>query len=429
MRDGSVYVHGNWCVDTQTSRIEGEGELLNLNREVLRAGTFAVDLDSVALFETNVVGKSGPTTALAMVTGISAVMTLACISNPKACFGSCPTFFAETKEGWALLAEGFSASIAPSLEATDVDALRRWRPASGRVELKMTNEALETHVVRWADLLAIPLGPGQSAGITSGGEFRLLDLAARATIDLDFEVPESGDWGLILGLRQSLMTTYLFYQGLSWLGQDAAHWLARLESMNSEDRARLGNMWTELGGVEVQVAEDGVFTTVGEVRETGPLAIDYDVVELPALDPGPVRIRLRLVQGLWRVDLAGLVRLGKRIEPLRLAPTLVLRGDVVDEAARESLLDPGSTLVTLPGDEYRLVYEPPPGPGGWEPFLESRGYYLEWMRDEWMVEEDPALAARMLLMPRQSLRDLAASYKAVESDMEALFCWSRYAHP
>jgi hypothetical protein len=464
MRNGWVYVLENWRVEAETRRLRGEGELLDVNRKRLRTGEFAVDVDSVALFETNIVRQSGATAAMAVITGISVAMTAACIANPKACFGSCPTFFGESGGHWELLAEGFSASIAPCLEATDVDALRRWCSTGPRIELKMTNEALETHVVRWADLLAIPLQPGQSAGITSGGDFRVLgqqvepvravgpdgdclselramdelerwsladslDLATREVIELEFQVPRGGEWGLILGMRQTLMTTYLFYQGLSYLGQNAGSWMARLESMSSGDRQRLGNLWVELGGVEVLVEVDRTFATVEEVSETGPLAIDYDVVELPVLDAGPTRIRLRLVKGLWRIDLAALVQLGERVEPLRLSPELVMRDGAVDGAARESLLDPESTLVTLPGDEYRLVYRLPAGPDTWELFLESRGYYLEWMRDEWMVEENSDLAAKMLLLPRQTLRDLAPSYKAVESTMEELFWGSRYAHP
>ena len=48
------------------------------------------------LFETNK-PESIPRnslTVLAVVTGVSLAVTAMCLANPKACFGSCPTFYA-----------------------------------------------------------------------------------------------------------------------------------------------------------------------------------------------------------------------------------------------------------------------------------------------------------------------------------------------
>jgi len=461
MRDGSVYVLSNWSVAEATNSVRGDGQLLDFNRVERQRGTFTVPVDSVLLFESNVLHGGPGQAALTPLTFVSAVVTAVCLADPKACFGSCPTFFAETENGWELLAEGFSASIAPCLEATDVDALARWRPRGSRVELKMTNDAYETHVVRHADLLAVPLSLGERAGFTSAGRFRMLrefveptranaregdivaevrrmdelerfsladstDLAALETIDLEFDVPESGEWGLMLGMRQSLMTTYLFYQGLAYLGTNAGQWLAKLEAMDPAQRAKFTTLWSALGGVKVQLPQGEDFATVGEVTETGPLAIDYDVVELPVLEAGPAQLRLELTQGLWRIDYVTLVQLGEVVEPLRLSPAEVHRDGTGDDSARRLLLDPEESLVTLPGDEYRLLYELPDDSEEWELFLESRGYYLEWMRDEWLQDENPTLAAKMLLMPRQMLRDLAPAFKAVEPAMETFFWESRY---
>ena len=461
MRDGSVYVLSDWSVSNTKDSIHGHGDLLDFNRVTRESGMFTLAMDSVLLFESNVMSDGpakGPLIGLTIVTVSAAAY---CLANPKACFGSCPTFFAETDDGWELLAEGFSASVAPCLEATDVDALARWRPRGSRVELKMTNDAYETHVVRHADLLAAPLRPGERAGFTANGTIRTMteflepkrataregdclpqirdmddlerfsladstNLAATEFIDLQFDVPESGEWGLMLGMRQSLMTTYLFYQGLAYLGTNAGQWLAKLEAMPPAQRQKFGTLWSELGGVKVQLETGASYTTVGEVTETGPLAIDYDVVELPAMTEGETRLRLELTKGLWRIDYVSLVRLGEEIEPIRLQPSEVLREGKADEDARRLLMDRDEALVTLPGDEYRLIYEMPDGASNWELFLESRGYYLEWMRDEWLADENPQLAAKMLLMPRQALRDMAPAFKAMEPEMETLFWESRY---
>ena len=57
-------------------------------------------------------------------------------------------------------AEGFSASIARSLESTDVDAMWTARPPSPTFDVLMTNEALETHVVDSVRVVAIQRPPG-----------------------------------------------------------------------------------------------------------------------------------------------------------------------------------------------------------------------------------------------------------------------------
>ncbi len=64
-----------------------------------------------------------------------------------------------------------------------------------------------------------------------------------------------------------------------------------------------------------------------------------------------------------------------------------------------------------------------------ELFLESQGYYLEWMREEWIADEDLAQAARFFRSPRRVLRDLAPEFKAIEATMEDLFWSSRYVKP
>jgi hypothetical protein len=89
-------------------------------------------------------------------------------------------------------------------------------------------------------------------------------------------------------------------------------------------------------------------------------------------------------------------------------------------------VDTARSLVTLPGDEYDLIFRLPADPGRYELFLESRGYYLEWMRQEWLAEEDLPSAARMLFDPSGALRAHAAAYKQREPELERLFWNSRY---
>jgi hypothetical protein len=117
------------------------------------------------------------------------------------------------------------------------------------------------------------------------------------------------------------------------------------------------------------------------------------------------------------------------VQPARIEPARVRREGRSDDAALASLLDPERALVTTRGETYQLDYRLPVEANRCELFLESRGYYLEWMREEWKTDENPALAARMFLDPAGMLRELAPEFKRREAGMEDVFWSSRYALP
>ena len=153
MKDGQLYLLSKWRVDDAAREVSGEGERFGFARETMESGSFALALDDVALLETNVPQRSPSAAALAVITDVSVAVTVFCIENPKACFGSCPTFYVSDGKDAVLQAEGFSSSVAPSLEARDVDALYRVHPDGREFIVTMKNEALETHVVRHVRLL------------------------------------------------------------------------------------------------------------------------------------------------------------------------------------------------------------------------------------------------------------------------------------
>lgn len=457
MKDGRLYVLSEWTVSDGARTVGGTGTAYGVDRAPLATGPFIVPIDQVALFETNAVQRSTAITPLTVVTGLSAVVTVACLTNPKACFGSCPTFYTGDGDAASLQAEGFSDSVAPSLEATDVDAIAVPAHASGEVEVVMANEALETHVVRHVHLLAAPRPPGGRVFAASSGGFRQAtmlrdpsrcrategdclplvrsqdgrerssrtdgkDLAAREEIELRFEEPPAGSVGVVLGARQTLLSTFLFYQTLAHMGRGSTAWLAEMERGGSGLRDRARGVARALGGIEVRVRDrSGRWITAGAVDETGPLAVDVKVVPLPA-GADARRVRLRLTRGHWRLDVVALATLAAPVEPVRLAPVEVRgKGGAVVDAFTNG------PLTTLPGDAYRLRYRLPAGSAGHELFLESRGYYLEWIREEWLAEEDLARVVRMLRNPRRTLRELAPAFRAQEDSMEDVFWRSRYA--
>lgn len=462
--DGRVYVFSSWNVEG--SEIVGSGSLLDANRNEIESGDFTLPGDSVLLFETNVVHTSGPSVALTVMAGITAAVAGICAASPKTCFGSCPTYYVADEEGRQILqAEGFSSSIAPALEATDVDMLSRARPTGRSLDVHLTNEAFETHVIRHSDLLAVAHPPGRRVFVTPEGAFRetseptppsrcsaedgdclaavsspdgverfslsdSTDLSARETIDLTFDSVPDGELGLVIQSRQTLMTTFLIYQALAYLGEDAGRWLAALKPGGDPARKELGAIGSLLGNVEVLTPDaNGEWRVAGGVGETGPLAADTKVVPLTVPQgsgSSPLKVRLRLARGLWRLDWIGLVSLGSEMQPVRILPSSVTRDGVADDEALRLLVDRDEPLVTLPGDAYDLSYRLPPEASAYELFLEARGYYLEWMRQEWMAEQNPVAAARLILDPHGTLQALAPAYKAEEPRIENLFWNSRY---
>jgi hypothetical protein len=167
---------------------------------------------------------------------------------------------------------------------------------------------------------------------------------------------------------------------------------------------------------------------MGTLGEHGPLAVDLQVLPLPARSASGIQsVRLRLTQGAWRLDYVGVGEMISERFPERIRPTEVLRAEQRDPAALDVLLDPEESLTTLPGESYILRYPMPEGRGETEIFLETRGYYLEWIREEWLAEEDPARLVELLFDSGTALKKLAPVFKGVESGMEAAFWRSRYA--
>ena len=126
LKDGNVYVLREWTLDT--NKITGKGVLLNTVRDTISKGNYEIPLSDFVIAESNVIAGAQGQSALWIVTGISLAATIYCIANPKACFGSCPTFYAFDGKKMTLQAEGFSSSVMPSLESVDVDALYNIKP-------------------------------------------------------------------------------------------------------------------------------------------------------------------------------------------------------------------------------------------------------------------------------------------------------------
>lgn len=475
-KDGGVSVLYDWQLNPTFDTIRAFGRHYDYNRTLVAQGMEIFSADEIAIIETNDLSAvkskdKGRIVGMIILTGINVAMTALCITNPKACFGSCPTFYAdgETQSVHYADAEGFSSSVAPSMEKRDVDALRVQAEA-GPVWLTMKNEALETHLVDqvavaavpkprngyiyqdqreqyYSCTKAIPPARAQVDGHPIAHELAEIDeleyysvtdstdLTAKEEILLTFDNVPDDRLGLVLNFRQSLLTTFLFYSGLSYMGDQAGEYFAQMETSDLI-RGVAGAPFEVLGGLEVYVKTTSTrrWRVVEEVVEMGPIARNLLLVPFPKGLPnnkGRVQVKIRLTKGLWRLDYAALTSILERVEPIVLSPAAmeVINGhqDSFDNLGRAD----DDYFTSLPGDEYRLRFDLPKDPKSkeYELFLVSEGYYLEWIRQQWSEQKDIAKLRKMYLLDPATWRDLAIEFKSMEEEVESVFWSSKYAAP
>ncbi len=253
------------------------------------------------------------------------------------------------------------------------------------------------------------------------------NLNARDSVDLVFPAG-AGARALLVAARQSFVSTYVFYQSMAFAGSHAGDLLAEVERHDTAGFPGAWAMMQRLAQVEVLAGPvGGTLRQIGTFGEAGPIAGDQQVVRLPeGAGASPVQVRLRFARGAWRFDRLALVRVSVAPEPTRLDPVRIERAGVADTAALARLLDPDRYLVTNPGDNYRLRFELPDDAQRLTFFLESRGYYYEWMRPEWLREENPAMLGLIAAAPDEALRRMAIGYSRLEPRLEALFWASRF---
>ena len=468
-KNGDVGVMNSWDLKPSGDTLFGKGSLYNYNRSLIKEGELSFDLEEIAIIETNELANlqskdKNRMTAITILAAANLIGDAICLTNPKACFGSCPTFYLEENDNLhSTRAEGFSSSIAPVLERKDIDALQ-YVTRSREFHLRMKNEALETHVINEVFIEAVlknvdekvyadrynnyyrckgHLPPAMAKvanrdildkvkAIDEKEYFSVtdsLDLFTREEIYLNFDSMPGQEKGLVLNFRQSLLTTFLLYSGISYMGDEFGQIFANIEN-NDKSRKYFSLPYDKLGGIKVYIKNpDKKWVFVEEIKETGPIAKNLNIIRLPSSENGQAtEIKLELTKGLWRVDHVGLTTIIEKTEALKVAVTDIesINGETYtpDEIAH----DDEAYLISLPGNEFRLKFELPeiPRTKEFELFLSTKGYYLEWIRKEWLEEKDIAKLRKMMTLDKKTWRELAIEFKSMEQEMETVFWNSKY---
>ena len=465
LNSGDVCIfEDNWEVDKKLDVVEGHGTRYDFNRKKVYQGDIAVPFDSVAIFETNKNPgemESNRIRALSIMATLDAAMGVFCLANPKACFGSCPTFYIEEdRTVHAADAEGFSSAILPSLEYADIDALNIQCCPGDTFSVVMKNEALETHCVKQLKLLACTIGDGCRVYQSPDNEFYLCegqipvkkaigpegnatsqllqsdkkerisladkdDLSTREEIFLEFQgVEGSGDLGLVIGFRQTLMTTYLIYSAMGYMGERVGDIFADIERAQQAKGEFFSGLKRALGDIDVYMwnEQNGMWELQGGFYETGPIAVNHQILPLVKENRGSqVRVKVVLNKGLWRLDYMALTHMIKKIEPMEVEPDSIVIHGKPDSLKLDRLHAPNRYLVSLPGNRYRLCFTLPETRNDCELFLYSKGYYLEWMRESWLKDKNLIKLRQMHKNTEKYLEKEAEFYKDYEKTMEKVF--------
>lgn len=474
--NGDVYIFGNqWVIDADNEVVAGSGIQYDFNRRKISEGEQMIPFDSIILFETNKIPKNNEKdrlVGLSLLAAADVLLGTICLTIPKACFGSCPTFYLDAfTDAHHADAEGFSNAIAPGLEYRDIDALNNPGINDGRFLLTMKNEAFETHNLRSLSILAYPRTEGQRVyhtpedrfflcqeaippvlALTEEGDISLLlakndqqerfsladpdNMVSKEEILLQFDKNDfmddafSGTLGLVAGFRQTLMTTYLIYHALDCMGNQVGDFLARLSSDYDMESSIGAGIKKELGDIDVYVWDEsaGSWLFQGGWHETGPIAINHQLITLGNFEPGEdIKIKLIMNRGLWRLDYLHLTKVLSEVDPQVLEP-VSLTANIPAEGLLNNLLDPERHLVSMPGNVFTFAYDLPEKDSDYEIFLASEGFYLIWSREQWTREKDLLSLYGMRRNPGRFLQRHASDYKRYESMMEEAFWNSRVNH-
>ncbi len=460
LNDGRLVMFRSWNLSPEKKTVTGDGYVFESNRQSRKSvNNIEIALSDCLLAETNdPQGVNLISPIIMTFPTLLGVISLPCLLDPKACFGSCPTFYSIKDDSLKIQAEGFSSSITKSLEAEDIDYLDI-ETTDSNFSLIIKNEAYETHYVRQAEVLAFPLEDKEQVLQTSTG-FRIVsdfsrlpnpdadpllhqlsqrdgieyfsesdssNLKAKETLVFDVNPQPTVDLGVVITNRQSLLTTFLFYQSIAYMGSGAGSLLATYEREVQKGHHVPVPIMDMLGGIEVRARINGKWHRVGEANESGPIASDTHL--LPIQMEGIIdQLSLTMVKGLWRIDEVALVNMGEAVQPIRLQPHELIEDGMNNEALLAQLIDPDQYLVNLPGTSYALNFKLPSAENT-QLFLRSQGYYIEWMREDWLKEQDQAMVRMMFLRPGRWLKEMAPRYKLVEPVMEEYFWASKFVDP
>jgi len=468
LTNGSVILFDGGCI-ASNGGLEGMGKQYNLVRgNNPESKLTVVPLDSLVALElvTRELGDAD------FFLGSIPPVLVGLTGLAVAIFGSCPTVYTGEGPDQRLEAECFSYGITKSLQCDDLDRLESGRSVAGRYSFFVKNEALETHYINRMTLMTVDHPDSVEAFPTpdekvllfgkpavllkaesrsgddvlslvqkrdglayQSGESMVRDLSKRMTrdwIDLSVNVPRKAKKiNLAVRFRNTLMNTVLLYdvmlgsrgfQAVDWIESGVGYPFGAL---------RMRSWYRSHFGMDVELSDGIRYHKKAHIADTGPIAWHQEAVELPPAGAGTARIRLSFLPDNAAIDWIGVNFDDCRDARIRTVPCAGICDregrpqDSLEDRVREN---DDAFLITYPGDCFRFDFITDETPIGLSRscFLKSRGFYIEWIRRDWLA--NPPQAGPFAMNDEAILR-MAGLWLEKKAQYERDFFRSRFADP
>ncbi len=389
------------------------------------------------------------------------IMALVCLSDPKACFGSCPTVYVPHGDSMLMVAELFSTSISPSLARSDIDRLCTV-DGDTHFPVMITNEALESHYIDKVQFVYVPHEPDETAlpqpdGSIVIGSRSTLELSARSSLDKDLTpvlyAPDTRSWrsgperlltapsddpfdhvdittyapgltavDLRMRWKNTLLSTVLFYNIV--LGDQGLHALFWQHQLDTDPLYALAfsRIYDQYSGIGLQVWDGEQWRNEARMTDAGPIVWHEGSVRLSTYGQDTVRIRLRGLADNVEIDAVELSA------PQQCAALEIPMPWYVHSTTEQN--DPrigqvlsaadGEYLMHEPSASTTLMLQPPSGARHGTVFVRSHGWYYEWIRQQW-IAPNTRKKSEYLMNGEEMIRALAKRWMDEHAALEASF--------
>jgi hypothetical protein len=227
-------------------------------------------------------------------------------------------------------------------------------------------------------------------------------------------------------MRNSLLATVVFYElMLGDRGTRAIDWMAR-DLSNIAPAVDLGRWAVEHLGMRVAVSDGESWHQAGRIGDSGPVAWKDVIAVLPTFGRPVVTVRLSFVADNWRIDRIGVAGAWRRPESRAIPLAEARRTDgrpAPDALAALGAPDDRYVETTAGGRLAARFDVGPAGPAiGRTFFLASQGYYLEWVRRDWLAAGRDSTA---FAPGRPALLDALHRWRSSQDETERRFYATR----
>lgn len=426
---------------------------------------------AMTYFEDVVTGGRGFASVFHGLTGAPlTVISIICLTDPKSCFGSCPTVYTRNGSNWEYQTELFSYSISRLLERADLDRLGQGGYSRSPFTLRVANEALETHYINQIRLIAARHPSGTMAFPTPDGAITVVrdllepssavnsegrdvleavhrwdDHAYRSDSTMVRQVKsgKTSDWidvrvrpprrssaaTVLLRLKNTLLSTVLFYEVV--LGSQGVRAIEWTKKMNTGPlyAAQFRSVYSRFSGLKIKSWQDGAWNPVGDVHDVGPVGWKETAIRVPLEGTGEQVLRIEFFPDNFMIDYIAF-DFGEHDSSLRtreLVPTSVQdrTGAPRPDILRLLEEDDSQYLVTEAREAYHFFYDvPPEQEDELTLFVRSRGYYTEWIRGNWIAAPVDEMRFDLFQIDR-TMHKLSELWLRERASMESLFFRNR----